>query len=99
MIEFSNIDPDLDLMYFSGDGTWGSADDIAIVKVIELDSHWAEMMDELPDHHRPDFMRWFVDNQCHDQQMGEYTNCVICEQWDSGLTEDEIQSELEDTED
>lgn len=98
MIEFSNIDPDLNLMYFAGDGSYGYADDIVIVNVSELDSHFSEMADEMKDHLLPDFMRWFIDNQTHDQEMGEYTNCVICELWENG-TEDEIRAELEDTED
>jgi hypothetical protein len=40
-------------------------------------------------------MRWYVDNQTHDQNVGEYENCVICERWEDG-TEDEIQEALAD---
>ena len=101
MIEFS-IDtdhrPERYFQYFSGDGSWGTTDDIVIVDVTELDSHFSEFIDEVNDWQRPDFMRWYVDNQTHDQDEHSYTACRVCEQWDSGLTEDEIITELESEE-
>jgi hypothetical protein len=81
--------------YFSVDGSWGDASDIVIVDVSELDGHYSDFIEELKDWERPDFMRWYVENQLHDQQQGDYTACEICERWQSG-TEDEIQEELEE---
>lgn len=97
MIEFDNANarPERYYSYFSADGTWGDAEDIVIVDVTELDGHYSEFLDELHDWQRPDFMRWYVENQTHDQQEHSYTACRVCEQWDEGKTEDEILEELE----
>ena len=98
MIEYSkteNEQPERFMMYFAGEGSWGDASDIVVIDVSEIDGHYTEMIDEVADYKRPDFMRWYVDNQTHDQTIGEYTNCEICERWEDG-TEDEIQEALED---
>lgn len=94
MIEYSNEYNKLNLMFFSEDGSWGSADDIVIIDTAEIDSHFVQVMEELSDSKRPDFMRWFVQNQTHDQLEGDYSACEICERWENG-TEDEIISDLE----
>jgi len=93
MIEYSN-ETKPDFMFFAGDGSWGDASDIVIVNVEELDGHFVEFMEELRDYQRPDFMRWYVENQTHDQ-MESNTACDVCERWESG-TEDEILEELEE---
>lgn len=93
MIDFDNTTKP-NLMFFADEGSWGDASDIVIVDVSELDGHFTEVIDEVSDHKRPEFMRWYVDNQTHDQTMGEYTNCTICELWETG-TEDEILEELD----
>jgi len=88
MIEYSvNTDQTQDrwLMYFASDGSWGHADDIVIVDVQEIDGHYTEVIDHLNEWQLPDFMRWYVDNQSHDQIEGEYFPCLVCELWDSGL--------------
>ena len=92
MIEYENTIKD-GLMFFAGDGSWGDASDVVIVNVEELDGHFGDFIDELHDYQRPDFMRWYVENQTHDQMEGD-TACQICELWESG-TEDEILEELE----
>jgi hypothetical protein len=97
MIEYGN-DTDYKteryLAYFAGDGSWGEASDIVVVDVTELDGHYGEFLDELPDHQIPDFMRWYVENQTHDQISNDYTACRVCVRWEEG-TEDEILEELE----
>ena len=80
-------------VYFSCDGSWGDASDILIINDTELDSHYVEMMDEIGDYDRVNFMRWYVENQSHDQQQGDYTACEICERWQDG-TEEEIQEDI-----
>jgi hypothetical protein len=98
MIEYSvNTDQSIDrsLMYFAGDGSWGTADDIVLVDITELDGHFTEVIDELNEWQLPDFMRWYVDNQTHDQQQHSYTACRVCELWDSGMNENEILEDLE----
>lgn len=95
MIEYENTIKD-NFMYFAGDGSWGDASDVVIVNVEELDGHFSEFIDELLDYQVPDFMRWYVENQTHDQLEGE-TACDICDRWQSG-TEDEILEELEEEE-
>lgn len=84
------------LSYFAGDGSWGDASDIVIVDVTELDGHFSEVLDEISDYKRPDFMRWYVENQTHDQDPNDYTSCRVCEHWDEGMTEDEIIETLEE---
>lgn len=96
MIEFTNTTRE-HLMYFAGDGSWGDGSDIVIVDTTELDGHYVDMMDELGDYYRSDFMRWYVDNQGHDQRQGEYTACEVCELWENG-TEDEIIADLDSEE-
>jgi hypothetical protein len=98
MIEYSKDTDELadrNLMYFTEDGSWGSADDVVIIDVTELDGHFSDFIDELKDWQLPDFMRWYVNNQTHDQMQGEYTACQVCEYWDNGMTEDEILEDLE----
>ena len=95
MIEYNNTTHE-DFMYFAGDGSWGDASDVVIVNVQELDGHFAEFLDELHDYQIPDFMRWYVDNQTHDQTEGD-TACDICYAWQTG-TEDEIIEALEEEE-
>ncbi len=95
MIEYNNTIKD-GLMFFAGDGSWGDASDVAIINVEELDGHFSEFIDELHDYQRPDYMRWYVDNQTHDQ-FPQDSACEICNLWESG-TEDEIQEMLEETE-
>ena len=95
MIEYNNTTKDY-FMYFSGDGSWGDASDVVIVNVEELDGHFGDFIDELSDWQRPDYMRWYVENQTHDQTEGD-TACDICYRWKSG-TEDEILEEMEATE-
>ena len=98
MIEYSkteNEQPERFMMYFAGEGSWGDASDIVVIDVSEIDGHYSEMIDEIKDYDRPNFMRWYVENQTHDQTMGDYTNCVICERWEDG-NEYEIQEALED---
>jgi hypothetical protein len=97
MIEYSSEGTERDLMYFAGDGSWGDASDVAIIDITELDGHFTEFIDELHDYQRPDFMRWYVENQTHDQQEHSYTACRVCEQWDSG-TEDKIIEILQEEE-
>ena len=92
MIEYTNSTQE-GFMYFAGDGSWGDASDVAIINVQELDGHFTEFLDELHDYQIPDFMRWYVENQTHDQWEGN-SACDICNVWDSG-TEDEIIEELE----
>jgi hypothetical protein len=41
-------------------------------------------------------MRWYVDNQTHDQWEGD-SACEICNLWQTG-TEDEIQEQLQEEE-
>lgn len=97
MIEYSHDTdhkPYRHYSYFAGEGSYGDASDIVIVDVTELDSHWVDMIECLSDWQRPDFMRWYVDNQTHYQEEGDDFPCIICEQWDSGLTEDEIREQL-----
>lgn len=91
MIEYENTIKD-NFMYFAGDGSYGDASDVVIVNVEELDGHFSEFIDELSDYQVPDFMRWYVENQTHDQMEG-MTACDICELWQSG-TEDEILEDL-----
>jgi hypothetical protein len=98
MIEYSkdtDHKPERNLMYFAGDGSWGTADDIVVVDITELDGHFTEVIDELNEWLLPDFMRWYVDNQTHDQ-VESYNTCNICALWDSGMTEDEIIVYLEE---
>jgi hypothetical protein len=92
MIEYTNSTQE-GFMYFAGDGSWGDASDVAIINVQELDGHFTEFLDELKDYQIPDFMRWYVDNQTHDQWEGD-SACEVCDRWQSG-TEDEILEELE----
>lgn len=94
MIEYSEDGkPERDLMYFAGDGTWGDASDVVVIDITELDGHFTEFLDELHDWERPDFMRWYVENQTHDQREGN-SACDVCDLWKSG-TEDEILEDLE----
>ena len=93
MIEYSkdtDHKPERNLMYFAGDGSWGTADDIVVVDITELDGHFTEVIDHLSDWQLPDFMRWYVENQSHDQIEGEYFPCLVCELWDSGLPLDQL---------
>jgi hypothetical protein len=92
MIEYDNTTHN-DFMYFAGDGSWGDASDVVIVNVEELDGHFTEFLDEVNEWQRPNFMRWYVENQTHDQLEGD-TACDVCYRWQSG-TEDEILEELE----
>jgi hypothetical protein len=99
MIEYGhNTDykTERDLIYFAGEGSWGDASDLVVVDVTELDGHFTEFIGELRDWELPDFMRWYVDNQTHDQTEGD-TACDVCYRWQSG-TEDEIIEELESVE-
>ena len=96
MIEYSNEGTSRDFMYVAGDGSWGDASDVVIVDVTELDGHFTEFMDELFDYQRPDYMRWYVDNQGHDQ-LPQDSACEVCNLWESG-TEDEILEQLQATE-
>jgi hypothetical protein len=99
MIEYSKDTDELatrNIMYFVDDGSWGNADDVVLVDVTELDGHYTDFIDELNEWQLPDFMRWYVNNQTHDQQEHSYTVCRVCEQWDSGMTEDEIIVYLEE---
>lgn len=100
MIEFDNATatPERSRQYFASDGSWGDAEDILIVDITELDGHYAEMLEELSDWELPDFMRWYVDNQTHDQIQNENTACRVCTRWEQG-TEDEILEELENEDD
>jgi ferritin len=99
MIEFDNANarPERYRQYFAGDGSWGDAEDIVVIDITELDGHFSEFLDELHDWQLPDFMRWYVENQTHDQWEGD-TACRVCELWQSG-TEDEILEELENEDD
>lgn len=94
MIEYNNT-TNQDFLYFAGDGSWGDASDIVIVNVEELDGHFGEFIDEVNEWQRPEFMRWYVENQTHDQDPHTYTACRVCEQWNEGLTETEILEELD----
>ena len=91
MIEYENTIKE-DLMYFAGDGSYGDASDLVIVNVQELDGHFADFLDEVNEWQRPDFMRWYVENQTHDQ-LPQDSACEICNLWESG-TEDEIMEML-----
>jgi len=93
MIEYENTIKD-DLLYFAGDGSWGDASDLVIINAEELDGHFTEFVDELHDYQRPDYVRWYVENQTHDQ-LPQDSACEICNLWESG-TEDEIQEMLEE---
>jgi hypothetical protein len=97
MIEYTNAYDRLNLMFFSEDGSYGSADDIVIIDTTEIDGHFQDVIDngDIHESERQDFMRWFVENQTHDKLEGEYGSCEICDRWKSG-TEDEIQEELEE---
>jgi len=65
-------------LYFSQDGSYGDATDIAIVDMDTLaDGHLLDMIDMLNDWNRPDFVRWFVAND-HEQDGVEY-DCAVCE--------------------
>jgi hypothetical protein len=97
MIEFSNNEKP-NFMYFAGEGSWGDASDIVVVNVDELDGHFEEMMEEVSDYNIPDFMRWYVDNQGHDQRSSDISYCEVCNCWESGLTEDEIIESLDEDE-
>lgn len=94
MIEYDDVNTE-GFMYFAGDGSWGDASDIVIVNTTELDGHFTEFIDELNEWQLPDFMRWYVENQTHDQQEHSYTACRVCEQWNEGLTETEILEQLD----
>ena len=83
------------LMYFAADGSWGHADDIVIMDVTELDGHYTEVIECLSDWQLPDFMRWYAENNTHDQIRKNYSMCLVCEDWDTGKTEDEILETLE----
>jgi hypothetical protein len=98
MIEFDsdNLKAERYYSYFSDDGSWGDASDVVIIDITELDGHFTEFIDELRDGQRPDFMRWYVENQTHDQWEGDAA-CEVCNLWESG-TEDEILEELQATE-
>ena len=95
MIEYDNTIK-VGVMFFAGDGSWGDASDLTVIDITELDGHFTEFIDELHDYQRPDFMRWYVENQTHDQ-LPQDSSCEICNLWESG-TEDEIQAELEEEE-
>jgi gamma-glutamylcyclotransferase (GGCT)/AIG2-like uncharacterized protein YtfP len=96
MIEFDNANakPERYYSYFASEGSWGDASDIVVVDVTELDGHFTEVIDELHDYQLPDFMRWYVENQTHDQQRSDYSACEVCACWESG-TEDDIIEELD----
>jgi hypothetical protein len=100
MIEFDNANarPERYRQYFSADGSWGDAEDIVIVDITELDGHYSEVLDELSEWRLPEFMRWYVDNQTHDQDSNDYTACRVCIRYEEG-TEDEILEELENEDD
>ena len=89
MIEYENPTNKDNIMYFASDGSYGTPDDILIVDVTELDGHFSEFLDELSDWQLPSFMRWYVDNQTHDQDPSDYSACKVCDAWQSG-SEDEI---------
>lgn len=93
MIEYENTIKD-DLMYFAGDGSYGDASDVVIINVQELDGHFSDFLDEVNEWQRPDFMRWYVENQTHDQEPHTYTACQVCEHWNEGMDEDEIMEML-----
>lgn len=97
MIEYTNEYNRLNLMFFSEDGSYGSADDIVIIDTTEIDGHFQEVIDfgDIHETQRQDFMRWYVENQGHDKLESEYGSCEICDRWQNG-TEDEIQEELEE---
>jgi hypothetical protein len=97
MIEYSN-ETKPNFMFFAGEGSWGDASDIVIVNVDELDGHFSEVIEGISEYSIPDFMRWYVDNQTHDQQPNDYLPCEVCELWEQG-TEDEIIEKLEEEED
>lgn len=97
MIEYSKTDilaSPRSFMYFAGDGSWGSADNIVVIDDTELDGHYAEFIPEVSDPYLPDFMRWYVNNQTHDQDSNDYTACRVCELWDSGINEYQIIESL-----
>ena len=96
MIEYENQTKET-LMFFSGDGSWGSADDIVIVDVAELDGHLVDVIEEISEYDYPAFARWYVENQTHDQDPNDYTSCRVCELWQDG-TETEILEMLENEE-
>jgi hypothetical protein len=93
MIEYDN-EKKTTLMYFAGDGSWGETEDLLVMNVEELDSHFTEFLEYMNEYLRPDFMRWYVDNQGHDKLRGQMP-CDICDNWQFG-TEDEIIDMLED---
>jgi len=94
MIEYTNSTQE-GFMFFAGEGSWGDASDVVIINVQELDGHFADFIEEVNEWQRPEFMRWYVDNQTHDQQPHSYTACRVCELWNEEMTEDEIIEQLE----
>ena len=99
MIEYGEETPDTmgtNLMYFASDGSWGDASDIVVIDTTELDGHFGEFIDELSDWEIPNFMRWYVENQTHDQIPNDNTACRVCTRWDEDITEDEILEELDE---
>lgn len=97
MIHFDNEGKTQHLMFFAGEGSWGDASDIVLVDAMEIDTHFTEVLDSISDWKRPAFMRWYVENQTHDQEMGDYENCIICSCWEDG-TEDEIREMIDSQE-
>ncbi len=93
MIEYTNSTQE-GFMFFAGEGSWGDASDVVIVNVQELDGHFTDVIDELSDWQLPNFMRWYVENQTHDQRTSDYSACDVCACWESG-TEDDIIEELD----
>lgn len=96
MIDYTNEYNKLCLMYFAEDGSYGNADDIVIIDTTEIDGHWQQVIENgyVYESKRPDFMRWYVENQTHDIAENDEHSCDVCDRWESG-TEDEILEELE----
>lgn len=66
-------------LYFSQDGSYGDATDIAIIDMATLaDGHLTDMIECVNDFDRPDFARWFVAND-HEQDGDEY-DCAVCQE-------------------
>lgn len=71
-------------LYFSQDGSYGDAHDIAIIDMDTLaDGHLTDMIDLVSDWDRPTFARWFEAND-HEQDGEEY-DCAECQQYIDNL--------------
>lgn len=85
-------------MFFAEDGSWGSANNIAIVDTAGLSDHFDDYIEAISEYALADWARWFADNNHEmpdDEDAKNNYQCYYCENFEMG-TLAEIDKAFED---